>query len=39
MQVTSGLSAENPKVIEAYWRLVDETIFGKSARGQIKSTK
>ena len=39
MQVTSGLSAENPKIIEAYWRLVDETVFGKSARGQIKSTK
>src|ERR1700751_4869411 len=28
MQVTSGLSAENTKVIEAYWRLVDETVFG-----------
>src|SRR5580692_10589228 len=33
MQVTSGLSAENPKIIEAYWRLVDETVFGKFARG------
>src|SRR6266850_1405780 len=33
MQVTSGLSAENAKVIEAYWRLVDETVFGKHARG------
>src|SRR5712691_3590487 len=32
MQVTSGLSAENAKVIEAYWRLVDETVFGKHAR-------
>ena len=29
MKVTSGLSAENPKVAEAYWRLVDETVFGK----------
>src|SRR5437762_4142237 len=29
LQVTSGLSAENAKVIEAYWRLVDETVFGK----------
>lgn len=29
MRVTSGLSAENTKVIEAYWRLVDETVFGK----------
>src|SRR4030088_3112612 len=33
MQVTSGLSAENAKVIEAYWRLVDETVFGKHACG------
>src|ERR1700741_3771156 len=32
MQVTSGLSAESPKVVEAYWRLVDETVFGKQAR-------
>ncbi len=32
MQATSGLSAENAKVIEAYWRLVDETVFGKYAR-------
>ena len=32
MQSTSGLSAENAKVIEAYWRLVDETVFGKHAR-------
>jgi hypothetical protein len=34
MQVTSGLSAENTKVIEAYWSLVDETVFGKHARGK-----
>src|SRR6266481_407375 len=34
MQATSGLSAENAKVIEAYWRLVDETVFGKYARGK-----
>lgn len=27
MQITSGLRAEDPKVAEAYWRLVDETIF------------
>src|SRR3979411_2286906 len=33
MQITSGLSAENPKVTEAYWRLVDETIFGVHACG------
>src|SRR5258708_25334167 len=34
MQSTSGLSAENAKVIEAYWRLVDETVFGTHARGK-----
>ena len=34
MRVTSGLSAENAKVIAAYWRLVDETVFGKHARGK-----
>src|ERR1700748_1584978 len=28
MQVTSGLSSGDPKVIEAYWRLVNETVFG-----------
>src|SRR5712675_110097 len=38
MQVTSGLSAEDTKVVEAYWRLVDKMVFeteacGKSARG------
>src|SRR5258706_4563366 len=34
IQVTSGLSAENTKVIEAYWSLVDETVFGKHACGK-----
>src|ERR1700741_765623 len=34
MQVTSGLSAKSPKVVEAFWRLVDETVFGKQARGK-----
>ena len=29
MQVTSGLSSEDTKVVEAYWRLVDETVFGQ----------
>ncbi|HZC94694.1 MAG TPA: TetR family transcriptional regulator [Bradyrhizobium sp.] len=28
MQVTSALSARDTKVVEAYWRLVDETGFG-----------
>jgi AcrR family transcriptional regulator len=32
LQVTSGLSAEAPKVAEAYWRLVDETVFGKKPK-------
>jgi hypothetical protein len=29
MQITSGLSSEDPKVVEAYWRRVDEMVFGK----------
>src|SRR6266853_1002924 len=29
MQVTSGLSSDDPKVVGAYWRLVDETVFGR----------
>ena len=29
MQVTSGLSSVDPTVAAAYWRLVDETVFGK----------
>src|SRR6266571_2304862 len=33
MRITSGLSAENTRVIEAYWRLVDETVFGVHACG------
>src|SRR3979490_3137149 len=33
MQITSGISAENTRVIEAYWRLVDETVFGVHACG------
>src|ERR1700730_15860284 len=32
MQVTSGLSSENPGVVEAYWRLVDEMVFGKEPK-------
>src|SRR5258708_25816500 len=31
MQVTSGLSSENPKVVEEYWRLVDDMVFGKGS--------
>jgi TetR/AcrR family transcriptional regulator len=29
MRATSGLSSEDPRVIAAYWRLVEETVFGK----------
>src|SRR5260370_8925748 len=29
MHVTCGLSAGNAKVMDAYWALVDETVFGK----------
>jgi len=32
MQVTSGLSSDDPKVAEQYWRLVDETVFGKERK-------
>jgi AcrR family transcriptional regulator len=32
MQVTSGLSPETPGVVDAYWRLVDEMIFGKESK-------
>jgi TetR/AcrR family transcriptional regulator len=39
MQVTSGLSAKNPKVVEAYWRLVDETVFGNQARGKSSQAR
>src|SRR5258705_6884444 len=34
MQVTGGLSSKDTKVVEAYWRLVDETVFGKHAGGK-----
>jgi AcrR family transcriptional regulator len=39
MQVTSGLAAGNAKVKEAYWTLVDETVFGKFGRGRAKDAK
>jgi hypothetical protein len=33
MRLTSGLSSEDTKVVAAYWRLVEETVFGtKPAR-------
>jgi TetR/AcrR family transcriptional regulator len=37
MQVTSRVSSENPKVIEAYWRLVDEMVFGKECRRIVRA--
>src|ERR1700687_3502908 len=39
MQITSGLSAEDAKVTEAYWRLVDETVFGVRACGKPSAGK
>lgn len=32
MQVTSGLSSEDPKVAESYWRLVEEMVFGREPK-------
>jgi AcrR family transcriptional regulator len=32
MKVTSRLSSDDPKVVERYWRLVDETVFGKEPK-------
>jgi AcrR family transcriptional regulator len=37
MQVTSRVSSENPKVIEAYWRLVDEMVFGKECKRIVRA--
>jgi hypothetical protein len=34
MQATSGRSAEDAKVVESYWRLVDETVFGTKTSGR-----
>ena len=39
MQITSGLSAEDAKVTEAYWRLVDETVFGVRACRKLSAGK
>jgi AcrR family transcriptional regulator len=32
MRLTSGLSSEDPKVVEAYWRLVDKIVFGRESK-------
>ena len=37
MHLTSGLSSENPKVVEAYWHLVDKMVFGKESKPVGKS--
>ena len=29
MRLTSGLSSDDPKVADAYWRLIDEMVFGR----------
>jgi AcrR family transcriptional regulator len=39
MQITSGLSAEDAKVTEAYWRLVDETVFAVRACRKLSAGK
>jgi AcrR family transcriptional regulator len=39
MQITSGLSAEDARVAEAYWRLVDETVFGVRACRKLSAGK
>jgi TetR/AcrR family transcriptional regulator len=39
MQMTSRLSAKNPRVVEDYWGLVDETVFGKHARRKPPGAK
>jgi AcrR family transcriptional regulator len=31
MQVTSGLSSEDPEVAAGYWRLVEQMVFGKAS--------
>jgi AcrR family transcriptional regulator len=35
MRVTGGLSSGDPKIVEAYWRLVDETVFGQQPRTDL----
>jgi TetR/AcrR family transcriptional regulator len=32
MRMTSGLSSSDPKVVKAYWRLIDEMVFGKEGK-------
>jgi TetR/AcrR family transcriptional regulator len=39
MQVTSGLSSEDPEVVADYWRLVDEIVFRRKASNRDRSGK
>jgi TetR/AcrR family transcriptional regulator len=39
MQVTGGVSSEDTKVVEAYWRLVDETVFGPKPKTDLARTR
>jgi AcrR family transcriptional regulator len=32
MQVTSGLSSKDPKVVETYWRLIEEVVFQQKTK-------
>jgi AcrR family transcriptional regulator len=34
MRLTGGLSSDDPKVAAAYWRLVDEMVFGRDRDGE-----
>jgi AcrR family transcriptional regulator len=38
MQVTSGLSSGDPKVVDEYWRLIDGMVFGKKSK-QARKTR
>ena len=39
MRVTSGLSSEDPKVAEAYWRLVEAMVFEKETKRTRKASR
>jgi AcrR family transcriptional regulator len=39
MRVTSGLSSEDPKVAEAYWRLVEAMVFEKKTKPARKVSR
>jgi AcrR family transcriptional regulator len=37
MRLTGGLSSDDPKVVAAYWRLVDEMVFGREPNRERES--